>query len=80
MANLWFDDNDILDAFNGTFEEEYHRDAIDVDKIVTHIGGWIIEREGKQWVLFCNGSSVYWHKDLAKVYVAFSSHLAGIGK
>ena len=87
MTNVWFND-DVIEGFNGTFEEEYHRDDIDAEKIVTHIGDWVIERcassawssDCDQWHLHCNGNSVYWNKDLAKVYIAFGTHLAGIGK
>ena len=78
MANLWFDDNEI-EAFNGTFEPEFHGDPL---KIYTLPHGFTIEQfndASSSCALLCNGNFVY-HGLLDACFIAFGSHLAGIGK
>tara|TARA_R110000772_G_scaffold253777_1_gene369553 strand:+ start:248 stop:481 length:234 start_codon:yes stop_codon:yes gene_type:complete len=77
MANLWFDDGE-LEAFNGTFQEEFH------GAITKHIlpHGFTIEQNKfypASWELLCNGNFVF-HGSEDECFIAFGSHLAGVGK
>ena len=78
MTNLWFDD-DVIEGFNGTFEPEFNGDPI---KIYTLPHGFTIEQfndASSSCALLCNGNFVY-HGLLDDCFIAFGSHLQGVGK
>jgi hypothetical protein len=79
MANLWFDDGEI-EAFNGTFQEEFHGGSAITKHILPH--GFTIEQNlfyPASWSLLCNGNFVF-HGSEDDCFIAFGSHLAGVGK
>ena len=79
MTNLWFDDGE-LEAFNGTFQEEFHGSSAITKHILPH--GFTIEQNKfypASWELLCNGNFVF-HGSEDECFIAFGSHLAGVGK
>ena len=79
MANLWFDDGE-LEAFNGTFQEQFHGNSAITKHKLTH--GFTIEQNlfyPASWSLLCRGNFVF-HGSEDDCFIAFGSHLAGVGK
>jgi len=79
MANLWFDDGE-LEAFNGTFQEEFHGGSAITKYTLPH--GFTIEQNilaPALWFLLCNNNFVFQGSE-NECFIAFGSHLAGVGK
>ena len=79
MANLWFDDNEI-ETFNGTFEPEFHGGSAITKHTLTH--GFTIEQNlfyPASWSLLCRGNFVFQGSE-DECFIAFGTHLQGVGK